>query len=216
MAETSTNCGRRLCWRRWVRCPTLAVCMAGGILWEPSWGWRYAPCCAVPAVSTPSVSGAGTKAWRVSQALGFTRERTPCVSTLHQVSSRLDRDAFELALGQWLQGRGLRQGERWPQTASGCGESTGTTARSSPGGGLRPSVRYRGGTAGVGDKRNGLDAVPGLLEQLDLAGRVVTGDAQFTQRRVCQRIVPRGHYFLGIISLCPLRHREPAQQTQVA
>ena len=47
----------------------------------------------------------------VSQALGFTRERTPCVSTLHQVFSRLDRDAFESALGQWLQGRGLRQGE---------------------------------------------------------------------------------------------------------
>ena len=39
----------------------------------------------------------------VSQALGFTRERTPCVSALHQVFSRLDRDAFESALGQWLQ-----------------------------------------------------------------------------------------------------------------
>ena len=48
------------------------------------------------------------------------------------------------------------------------------------------------GQQGVGDKRNGLDAVPGLLEQLDLAGRVVTGDAQFTQRRVCQRVVAQG------------------------
>ena len=39
----------------------------------------------------------------VSEALGFTRERTPCVSTLHQVFSRLDREAFEGVLGQWLQ-----------------------------------------------------------------------------------------------------------------
>ena len=43
----------------------------------------------------------------VSEALGFTRERTPCVSTLHQVFSRLDREAFEGVLGQWLQERGL-------------------------------------------------------------------------------------------------------------
>ena len=41
----------------------------------------------------------------VSAALGFTRERTPCVSTLHQVFSRLDREAFETTLGQWLQER---------------------------------------------------------------------------------------------------------------
>ena len=36
----------------------------------------------------------------VSQALGFTRDRTPCVSTLHQVFSRLDRESFESALGK--------------------------------------------------------------------------------------------------------------------
>lgn len=43
----------------------------------------------------------------VAQALGFTRARTPCVSTLHQVFSRLDREAFEELLGRWLQDRGL-------------------------------------------------------------------------------------------------------------
>lgn len=36
----------------------------------------------------------------VSAALGFTRERTQCVSTLHQVFSRLDRDAFKRELGR--------------------------------------------------------------------------------------------------------------------
>ncbi len=47
----------------------------------------------------------------VSEAVGFTRERTPGVSTLHQVFIRLDRKAFELALGRWLQQQRLQEGE---------------------------------------------------------------------------------------------------------
>ena len=47
----------------------------------------------------------------VSEAVGFTRERTHGVSTLHQVFIRLDREAFELALGRWLQQQRLQEGE---------------------------------------------------------------------------------------------------------
>jgi hypothetical protein len=39
----------------------------------------------------------------VVRALGFTRERTPAVSTLHQVFSQLDVVAFEAALATWAQ-----------------------------------------------------------------------------------------------------------------
>jgi hypothetical protein len=39
----------------------------------------------------------------VVAALGFTRERTPTVSTLHLVLRDLDAAAFETALGQWAQ-----------------------------------------------------------------------------------------------------------------
>ena len=35
----------------------------------------------------------------VSRALGFTRERTPCVSTLHQVFRRLDRGGLRSTAG---------------------------------------------------------------------------------------------------------------------
>ena len=35
----------------------------------------------------------------VSQALGFTRERTPCVSTLHRVFSRLDPRVLRVGAG---------------------------------------------------------------------------------------------------------------------
>ena len=48
------------------------------------------------------------------------------------------------------------------------------------------------GQQAVGEKRNELAAVAGLLGQLDLNALVVTGDAQFTQREVCQRIVAQG------------------------
>ncbi len=39
----------------------------------------------------------------VVRALGFTRETTPAVSTLHQVFSALDAAAFEAALASWAQ-----------------------------------------------------------------------------------------------------------------
>lgn len=35
--------------------------------------------------------------------LGFSRDRTPAVSTLHNVFSNMDADAFELALGEWIE-----------------------------------------------------------------------------------------------------------------
>ena len=48
------------------------------------------------------------------------------------------------------------------------------------------------GQQAVGDKENELGALPALLDRLDVGGRVVTGDAQFTQRQVCEDIVKRG------------------------
>ncbi len=64
----------------------------------------------------------------VVQSLGFTREKTPSVSTLHRLFRRLDVDTFELVLGKWAQrslggeeaiaidGKGLRgiHGEELP------------------------------------------------------------------------------------------------------
>jgi predicted glycoside hydrolase/deacetylase ChbG (UPF0249 family) len=63
-----------------------------------------------------------------ARSLGFTREKTPSVSTLHEVFKRLDVAAFEQVLSQWAQeqcqgelviaidGKGLRgiHGEELP------------------------------------------------------------------------------------------------------
>jgi len=129
----------------------------------------------------------------VSQALGFTRERTPCVSTLHQVFSRLDRDSFELVLGRWLQERGLKVGE---VVAIDGKTLRGIHGEQLPGVHLVAAYAHQAGIVvgqqAVGEKGNELGAIPGLLSQLDLRGRVVTGDAQFTQREECRQIVGKG------------------------
>ncbi len=129
----------------------------------------------------------------VSEALGFTRERTPCVSTLHQVFSRLDREAFEGVLGQWLQERG------WSESAAVAIDGKrlrGIHGDQLPGVHLVAAYAHQVGIVvgqqAVGEKKNELDAVAGLLGQLDLNALVVTGDAQFTQREVCQRMVAQG------------------------
>jgi hypothetical protein len=129
----------------------------------------------------------------VSYALGFTRERTPCVSTLHQVFSRLDRERFESVLGEWLQGRGLKLGEA---VAIDGKSLRGIHGERLPGVHLVAAYAHRTGIVvgqqAVQEKSNELGALDGLLSQLDLRDRVVTGDAQFTQREECRRIVGKG------------------------
>lgn len=39
------------------------------------------------------------------KALGFTREKTPSVSTLHNVFRNMDVEAFEGVLGKWMESR---------------------------------------------------------------------------------------------------------------
>ncbi len=129
----------------------------------------------------------------MAHALGFTRERTPCVSTLHEVFSRLDRESFELALGGWLQEGGLKAGEA---VAVDGKTLRGIHGEQLPGVHLVAAYAHQSGIVvgqqAVGEKQNELGALPGLLDQLDLRGLVITGDAQFTQRKECRLITEKG------------------------
>jgi len=129
----------------------------------------------------------------VARALGFTRDRTPCASTLHQVFRRLDRQGFELALGGWLQEHGLKPGEA---VAVDGKTLRGIHGEQLPGVHLVAAYAHHAGIVvgqqAVGEKENELAALAGLLDQLDLRGRVLTGDALFTQREVCREINRKG------------------------
>ena len=61
------------------------------------------PVCAMlsGARSLYAIAQWGREHLQLAQFLGFSREQTPCVATLHHVFRQLDVDAFELALGRW-------------------------------------------------------------------------------------------------------------------
>lgn len=62
-----------------------------------------------------------------------------------------------------------------------------------------PGVGIVLGQEAVANHENELVVVPDLLESLDLAGVVVTGDALFTQRELSQHIVDAGGDYLWVV-----------------
>ena len=181
-------------------CLTLAASMGGGTRWEPYWGWRYAPCCAVPAVSTPSANGAGIRSWRLLRHWGSPGTPLPASPPCNRCSAGVQPvgpGCFQIRLGQWLKYQGLEEGEALAIDGK---RLRGIHGEQLPGMHLVAAYAHQPGILvgqqAVRAKRNELDAVPGLLEQLELRGRVVTAAAQFTQRRVCQHIVSQGALFL--------------------
>ena len=63
------------------------------------------PVCAMlsGARSLYAIAQWGREHPQLAGSLGFRREQTPCVATLHHVFRRLDVDAFEAVLGRWAQ-----------------------------------------------------------------------------------------------------------------
>lgn len=125
--------------------------------------------------------------------LGFTRNATPAVSTLHAVFSRLDNTAFEQALSDWLCHQGLRTDE-----ALGIDGKTlrGIHGEHLPGVHLVAAYAHQQGVVvgqepspGKGRERT---AAWALMERLPLSGRVVTGDALYANRDFCEAVVAKG------------------------
>ena len=129
----------------------------------------------------------------MSRSLGFSRDQTPSVATLHRVFSRLDRDEFERILGDWMRQNGLDESEAVAVDGKNLG---GIHGEQVPGVHLVSAFSHRSGVVvgqqSVEDKGGELGALRRLLDEVDIDGRVVTGDAQFTQRRDCETIVSKG------------------------
>lgn len=134
------------------------------------------------------------------EVFGFQR-CTPCVNTLHLVLKRLQVKTFERVLHDWLAAQSppnLQQQLR-PLAIDGKtlrGSKTETVA------GVHLLSAFSGDSniieaqVAVSDKSNEITQALPLLESLPLQGRVVTGDAMFTQRPICQTIVERGGHYL--------------------
>ena len=147
--------------------------------------------------------------------LGFSRGCTPVVSTLHEVFKRLDAEAFEGALRQWA--------SSWCEALDAGGEAMcldGKTLRGTQGHRL-PAVHLLAayarrleivvGQESADGKQDGgeLTAASKLLESLVLKGWIITGDALFAQRNLCQVIVAgQGDYLLTVKDNQPRLKRE--------
>jgi len=138
----------------------------------------------------------------LTKALGFRRMKTPCAATLHAVFRSLDIQQLETKLGAWAQSV--------VATLSGDDELIviavdGKTLRGSAKQGSQEAHLLSAVSQGLGitlaqcavdDKANEISAMPALLEQLLLHGRVVTVDALHTQRRTAETILACGADYL--------------------
>jgi hypothetical protein len=97
----------------------LLECLGSVPDWRDGHGKRH-PLGAILALSVAAMA-AGCRSlyaiWQWGRALspqqvrslGFGRDKTPAVSTLHEVFKRLDVEAFERALSQWARAQGGEQ-----------------------------------------------------------------------------------------------------------
>jgi DDE_Tnp_1-associated/Transposase DDE domain len=135
----------------------------------------------------------------LAHALGFRRAKTPAKSTLSDLFRALDVNAFERAVQAWLCAR------------PGAGDHLaldGKTVRGSADGDV-PGVHLVAafatanaavlGQLAVARTTNEHKAALRLLDVLPLAGRVVTADAMFCHRDVCDTITDAGgDYVLAV------------------
>jgi hypothetical protein len=132
---------------------------------------------------------------------GIEREKGPCQSTFHYVFIDLDIGAFERALSKWVADMGA--GEEMLHMAldgkairgSASGEYAGVhliTMYSEKLKGVLSQFRLPPGT-------NEIKAAAKLLKAVRLDGVIVTGDAIFTQKKVCRTVVKKkGDYFFAV------------------
>lgn len=135
--------------------------------------------------------------WRgepLREALGMKREQMPHAATYRRVlGSGLDVNEVERELGLFLSACGGTE-----EALAIDGKSLRGTIPSGETRGVYLLAVYapKSGVVlrqvEIGAKENELSAAPTLLKSLDLRGRVVTGDALFTQRNLSEQIVEAG------------------------
>lgn len=133
----------------------------------------------------------------LAHALGFRSANTPCKATLSNLLRRLDVGAVEAALRRWVVARCPDLGD---QLCLDGKTVRGTRRGAIPGVHLlaayAPQVAAVVAQIRVDGKTNEHKAALELLGVLPLAGTVVTGDAMFCQKDVCQAVTTGGGEYL--------------------
>lgn len=123
-------------------------------------------------------------------ALGFTRETTPCCTTLHYLFVALDKQAFEEALSRWTAAAAGTHG--WATVSLDGKTLRGSTDVQLPGVHLLAAYAHEADIvlrqlpvdAGTNEHKAALE----MLDLIPVAGKVVVGDAMFCQRDLSRKI----------------------------
>ncbi len=139
-------------------------------------------------------------------ALGFTRETTPCCTTLHNLFVALDKATFENALARWAQAAAEAHG--WSTVSFDGKTLRGSTDVQLPGVHLLAAYAHEAGIVlrqlPVDAKTNEHKAALELLELIPIQQKLVVGDAMFCQRDLSRKIrAKQGDY------LWPVKDNQP-------
>jgi predicted transposase YbfD/YdcC len=155
--------------------------------------------------------------WGASQddallaALGFPAGVTPHQSTVQRLVRRLDVQAVSAAVGRYLTQRNAPSTARGQQGIALDGKAQRTRqAYAEPATGVIQALSAVCHDSGIvlaqepvehlGDKAEAeLTVAPRLLARLDLRDRVVTGDALYCQRELCQQVLAAGGDYLFLV-----------------
>ncbi len=145
--------------------------------------------------------------------LGFTRRRGLCKATYSRIFRRIDIADCESRVGQWIRGK-LGPGEASHlaidgKTARGSrdGETPGIHLVSA----YAPDVKAVVGQLRVDAKTNEHKAALELLGVLSVKGKIISGDAMFTQRDVCAEVIEGGGDYI-----LPVKENQPTLRADIA
>jgi DDE_Tnp_1-associated/Transposase DDE domain len=139
-------------------------------------------------------------------ALGFTRQTTPCCTTLHNLFLVLDKVAFENAIAQWSGAAAEAHG--WTTVSLDGKTLRGSTDVQLPGVHLLAAYAHGAGIVlrqlPVDAKTNEHKAALEMVDLIPIKGKLVTGDAMFCQRDLSRKIrAKQGDY------LWPVKDNQP-------
>jgi hypothetical protein len=130
--------------------------------------------------------------------LGIERDKAPCHSTYHNILKGLKVEALEKCLGQWV-----CQGGQPGQTCLDGKTLRGSRSADYPA--LHLLALYSEQLQGVmaqipvGSDENEVTAALRILKEVSLEGMILSGDAEFTQKGICEQVTEGGgDYFLVV------------------
>jgi DDE_Tnp_1-associated/Transposase DDE domain len=145
--------------------------------------------------------------------LGFTRKRGLCKATYSRIFRRIDVQDFESRVAQWIQGR-LGPGDA-PLIAIDGKTLRGSRDGDIPGNHLvaayAPDVSAVVGQLRVDAKTNEHKAALELLGIISVKDKIVSGDAMFTHRDVCEKVINGGGDYV-----LPVKENQPILLANIA